>query len=322
MKTKMKYIKRLVAKKEDKIKSNAENNVIKISAEIMYQQMYSKIRKLSRRYRVKVSKEIFTELVLYCYAFDFGELVEEEILNRLKIAINIAKIDKKRELDTSSIIKIFEQYIDGFKYQRSNNIDYTKLIAYHEVGHYIVNKEMNQIDGNVEFISIIPIEECGGVNIMAPKNENMIYDMNQSINLVAMLLAGDISCELFLNKKNEGISSDYQEATQEIWKVILGTRARKNRRNLKQRGSYVLDGKIRLDLLSNEQKNDLSKQTNKLLAKAERKAKRTLKKRRKQVEILVEALLERGALTGKQADMLYEGKAKLSDLSPPKIDYI
>ena len=35
MKTKMKYIKRLVAKKEDKIKSNAENNVIKISAEIM-----------------------------------------------------------------------------------------------------------------------------------------------------------------------------------------------------------------------------------------------------------------------------------------------
>lgn len=316
MKTKLK--KRIAHPNAVKANTATKYNITSI-AEGLYKLYYPEIAKLSRKYRIKINQTRFSEVVKCYYAsncFRKEDFEKEEILEFLESAISIARSEGKRVLDSISIIKVFKEEIYLFKNATKEQL---KATAYHEVGHYIANRELNI---PIIILSIIPISNYVGINILDVDLETETVDINKIVDEVTTLLAGDISCELFLGKKDIGIVQDYEVATKELWYVLLGTRLRKKGRFLKQRGSYLVDGSINFNLLSNEQKNELSKQTDKLLKKAERKAKRILKRRRKQAKILVEALLQRGALTGEQAEMLYEGKIKLADLPPAKINKI
>ncbi len=104
--------------------------------------------------------------------------------------------------------------------------------------------------------------------------------------------------------------------------MLLGTRMRTKGKYLGSRGSYIINGNINYTVLTERQREELGKQTSNIMKKSEKLAKKVLKRKRKQAKILVEALIERGALTGEQARRLYYGKIKLSDLPPAKINYI
>ncbi len=310
----------------------SRQTVLEKEVEKMYNEMYPTIRMLMRKHKVSVSKESFLQIATYSYIYDLVAEVEKEetskenIINRLENAIILTKNEGKKKLSSIDNVKVFEEEIKNFKEIRSLNKEYIKTVAYHEIGHFILNTEMGEVDGKTQSISIIaPFEgSVGGVNVTSEEigKEDKIYTLEDTIKTVAVALAGDISCEVFLNQKDEGILEDYEIATRKIHVMLLGTRIRTKGKYLGNMGSYIINGNINYTVLTEKQREELAKQTSKIMKKSEKLARITLKKKRKQAKILVEALIERGALTGEQARQLYYGKTKLSDLPRAKINYI
>lgn len=316
----------------DVVVEKSRQTVLEKELNKMYNEMYPTIKKLMRKHKVSVSEESFLQIATYSYIYDIVTEVEKEetskenIINRLENAIIITKNNGKKNLNSISNIKIFEKVIKDFKEIRTVNKEKIKVNAYHEAGHFILNEEMGEIKGRTQCISVIDISDVNvaGINITSKEigKEHMMYTLESTIKIVAMYLAGDISCEVFLGQKDEGILQDYEIATRRIHTMLLCSRIRTKGKYLCNRGSHIINGSINYTALTEKQREELAKQTSKIMMKAERKAKRILKKKRKQVKILVEALIERGALTGEQARQLYYGEIKLSDLPPAKINYI
>ncbi len=313
------------------VSEKSRQTIMEKEVEEMYNEIYPTIKKLMRRYKVNVNKRQFIKIALYSYMHDTVVDVEEEtckqnIISRLEKAIIFAKNDGEKELSEINITRVFEKGIKNFKKVRELNKEYVKAIAYHEVGHFILNEEMGEPEGKTISISIIPCLENNseGVNIISEEvgKEYKIYTLESTIKTVAMDLAGDISCEIFLGNKDEGVCEDYEIATRRIHAMLLGARIRTKGKYLGSRGSYLINGSINYTVLTERQREELAKQTSKIMKKPEKLARKILKKKRKQAKILVEALIERGALTGKQAKQLYYGKIKISDLPPAKINYI
>ena len=313
------------------VSEKSRQTIMEREVEGMYTEMYPTIKKLMRRYKVNVSKRQFLQIALYSYMHDIVVNVEEEtgkqnIISRLEKAMIFANNDGKKELSEINITRVFDKEIKNFKEVRELNKEYIKAVAYHEVGHFILNEEMGESEGKVINVSIIAFLEndFDGVNITSEEigKEYKIYTLENTIKTVAMNLAGDISCEIFLGNKDEGILEDYEVATRKIHAILLGTRIRTKGKYLGNRGSYIINGNINYTVLTERQREELAKQTSKIMEKSEKLAKKDIKRKRKQAKILVEALMERGALTGEQARQLYYGKIKLSDLPPAKINYI
>ncbi len=319
--------------KEMMVLEETRGTVLYQEVEEIYNDLKPFIKRLMRKYRIRASEEVFKEMVLYSYEYDYTtsktdkESLRQNALERLRKAIIIAKRNGEKQLNSINMIKVFEKEVKRFKKMKSANSDeYLKLIAYHEVGHFILNEETKECGGKTIRVSIIGNCEtdCAGINISTPyiDKEFKIATLSNSIEEIAVYLAGDISCEVFLGKRNDAILGDYETATRTVHAMILGTRMIPKGKYLGKTGGYLVEGKILYTLLSDKQKEELTTQTSKIMMKAERKAKKILKKKRKQAKILVEALIERGALTGEQARQLYYGKIKLSDLPPAKINYI
>ncbi len=180
----------------------SKQTVMEKEVEKMYNENYPTIRKLMRKYKVNVSKKNFLKIAQYSYMYDIAADLEEEtcklnIIARVEEAITFAKNEGKKELSETSIVKVFEKEIKSFKEVRELNKEYVKAVAYHEVGHFILNEELREIKGRSESVSIIGLleEGCGGVNITAPEigKEEKLNTLEDKIKTVAMTLAGDIS---------------------------------------------------------------------------------------------------------------------------------
>lgn len=310
-------------KKASTRKTSTRKTVLELAAENMYYATEGKRNALTRKHGVSTSKEDFVQLVSYTYAYGNIEMNPKNILGLLEEAIKNAKRGGLKKLCQNSIVKIFEEEIRIFKNKQKNSPNYLKLIAYHEVGHFILNEVLKSSFGETLFITIICNNDYAGANIYSPNinQEETLNSIEEVKKEVAIFLAGDIACEIFLGKRNEGIVEDFEIATQIVHGVLLGTRMMRRGRYF-GKSSYLVDGQIDYSYLSDKQKDELAKRTNKIMSDAEKMAKRILRKKKKQVKILVDALLERGALTGHQARLLYYGVLELSELPVAQIKRI
>ncbi len=87
-----------------------------------------------------------------------------------------------------------------------------KLTAYHEAGHAIVTK-MLQENEPVHQISIIPSGRAGGYTLSLPKEDRSYMSRNDMKNEITTLLAGRVAEALILDDISTGASNDIQRAT-------------------------------------------------------------------------------------------------------------
>lgn len=313
MKTRIKYEQREVEKEVETM------NIMK-SAEEYYQKYRKEIERLSKQYNVDVSKKDFIQIALYSYAYEFGELIIDRVLEVLEQAMKIAKSEKTRMLYPSTIIKVFKDDITKFKKMRDMHYKEIEVTSYHEAGHFIVNKEF-ELHDNILYVSIIPGRNFQGINIWTDENDGT-YTREDYIRIIAMCLAGNIANELYQGMGNNGVIGDLQAASWTARDMVLSYGMRRKTKNLGKYSSMLLDNEIDYSILSNEQKNELERETNRILKESRKLAIKILKKRKRQLKIIVEALIERGALTGEQANKLYSGELTLKDLPPAKIRFI
>ncbi len=88
-----------------------------------------------------------------------------------------------------------------------------KLTSYHEAGHAIVNKILNDND-LVHQISIIPAGSAGGYTYFRPKEDRSFASRTEMKNNIAGLLGGRVAEALIMDDISSGASNDIQRASQ------------------------------------------------------------------------------------------------------------
>ena len=84
--------------------------------------------------------------------------------------------------------------------------------AYHEAGHFIVNKFSKQLSNTVTLaVSIMPAEEYLGVNVCEPNDETVFTNKDYFIQLIARYLGGRIAEKMYTKQLSAGASSDLKK---------------------------------------------------------------------------------------------------------------
>lgn len=95
-----------------------------------------------------------------------------------------------------------------------------KRIAYHEMGHAFI--ALSHSPQSVEQVTIIPAGQSLGSTLHIPQEENLyLYNKQDLVNKIEVLLGGRAAEEVFLNEISSGASQDLQQATKIIYQMIV-----------------------------------------------------------------------------------------------------
>ena len=88
-----------------------------------------------------------------------------------------------------------------------------RLTAYHEAGHAIAGKFLENVDP-VHYITIIPRRGAGGFTLYRPDEDTNFYSRSYLFERIVVALGGRTAEKLFINDISTGASGDIQSATQ------------------------------------------------------------------------------------------------------------
>lgn len=88
-----------------------------------------------------------------------------------------------------------------------------KMTAYHEAGHAILTKLVDQ-NAKVHQVSIIPRGRAGGYTMNIPKEDILYQSKTEMLNTIIVDMGGRVAEQLVFGDQNTGASSDIKQATQ------------------------------------------------------------------------------------------------------------
>lgn len=196
-----------------------------------------------------------------------------------------------------------------------------RMTAYHEAGHAIVAALLEHADP-LHKVTIIPRGMALGLTMQLPMDDKLSHDKNYLEARLAILMAGRIAEEIFLNQMTTGAGNDIERATEMAHKMVcewgmseLGPLSfgKKDEqiflgREIAQHRDYSEATAIRID-----------EQVRKLVEDGYQRARNIIEDRREALVRIAEALLEREVLDGAEVLDLINGKTlpKLSSTSKP-----
>ncbi len=275
-----------------------------------------KVRQLEEFHKVKVPERSFEYAVMEASKYNFNTANPARTVDILDNAMVIAKNKKKEELEEEDILEVHKENVKDFKKMSKKDVE---QIAYHETGHYILNKALKGNSNKVELVTIIPADDYLGANIIIEKRHKYQIKTKQFyINEIAELLAGEKAMLLNGFYANSGKSDDLMRASKIARNMVLEFGMfSQNTDILGNYNSYVENERIELEYLSDKQKEELTKQVDIILEEGYNLAEKVLKRKKKQLDIIAKALIKAGSLDSNQLTGLYSGKLNLEDI--PKL---
>jgi cell division protease FtsH len=191
--------------------------------------------------------------------------------------------------------------------------------AYHEAGHAVVAALLEHADP-LHKVTIIPRGMALGLTMQLPLDDKLSHDKNYLEAQLAILMAGRIAEEIFLNQLTTGARNDIERATEMGRKMVcewgmseLGPLSFGKQdeqiflgREIAQHRDYSEATAIRID-----------DQVRKLVEDAYGRARRIIEERSDAMVRVAEALLEREVLDGSEVIDLINGK-QLPKFESPK----
>lgn len=279
----------------------------------LYSMLKGKIEYLENIHGVSVSKKIFEKVVSEASGYHFEDRNPSRTIKILDLAMVIAKNDGKSKLDDLSVLKVHKKNIKKFLRMDKNSLEST---AYHEAGHFLLYKNLNTNFYTVTLVSIIPADDYLGVMCME-ENDYFLKETKQDyINKIAELLAGGIASKLKNFDADSGVSNDIEVATNIARNMVLKFNMCSDS-TLGKYTNFTTNGEMDLKLLSDSQKEELAKETDKILKEAYDIAENILSKCNNQLDRISRALIQKGSLTKKELDSLFDGKAEIDNLTIP-----
>lgn len=185
-----------------------------------------------------------------------------------------------------------------------------RITAYHEAGHAILGKLLENCD-NVQEVSIIPRGMAGGYTMQRPdEDENHLF-YSKIVDDIAMCMGGRIAEELVFKDISTGASGDIQHASKLAHKMVFDWGMSKSL------GFISLSSQQEIFVGRDYQmKNDFSEklasqadeEVKSILAENYNRAKKILSANREKLDEMAKLLLERETIYTAEVDMIMEGK--------------
>ncbi len=195
-----------------------------------------------------------------------------------------------------------------------------RMTAFHEAGHAIVAALLPHADP-LHKVTIIPRGMALGLTMQLPIDDKLSHDKKYLEARLAILMAGRIAEEIFLDQMTTGAGNDIERATEMAHKMVcewgmseLGPLSfgKKDEqiflgREIAQHRDYSEETAIKID-----------QQVRKLVEDGYNVAKRIIDDRREAMVKIAEALLEREVLDGAEVIDLINGRPLKAVVNPPR----
>lgn len=257
----------------------------------VYAMLKDSIKQLEEFHGVKISKRMVNAIIFYSSCFNYNTKNPDRTKDLIDLSMVTAKMDGKDHVDRESIMKNFD-----FNFKKFHNMTPAMIneIAYHETGHFIIQRFSGRLtDKEVVAISIIPATDYLGINVFDPTDCEPTSDKNFFIDKIASCLAVRISEKLFLGvQNNSGASSDLETATMLAYDMVtkygMSTKLGENR-------IYFNDHNYKMQ--TDEVTNMINGEIKNIIDRATERATNLLNEHKDLVKALAEELSKKGMLS-------------------------
>ena len=145
-----------------------------------------------------------------------------DLSNLLNEAALLAARYEKKEIEMEDVEMAIDKIIAGpEKKSRIISDEEKENTAYHEVGHALLSKLLNNSDP-LHKVTIIPRGMALGVTMTLPEKDHLTYKKEQLLDQITMLLGGRIAEELIFgpDKITTGAQNDLDRATNIAKKMV------------------------------------------------------------------------------------------------------
>jgi len=179
-----------------------------------------------------------------------------------------------------------------------------KIIAYHEAGHTLVQKQLPEVYP-VHKVTIIPRGQALGITHVLPEEDSFIESDTYYRNSICALMAGRGAEKLIFNKTFTGAENDLKVATEIARRMVCEWGMGENMGPV----SYHHNESVFLgrDLVqqreySEETSREIDSEVRRILEEAEKNAMEILKRQRDKLDKLSAELLKRETLNSEEID--------------------
>lgn len=266
----------------------------------VYDMLKESIRQLEEFHEVRISKKMVEMIIFYSACFNYNTSNPDRTKDLIDVAMVTARMSGKDRVDRESIMKNFGANFEEF---RNMSEEMVRSTAYHEVGHFIVQRFSDKlIDRKAIAISIVPAEGYLGLTVTDATDKTVNKDKSYFTDLIADLLAGRIAEKVFMKSENNaGAESDLEKATKIAFKMVtkygMTSRLGENQIYLNDK-DYQMQTPAVTEIVNRE--------VQKILEEAAKKATLVLDEHQEVVEELVNELTKKGMLSGKELDSIIE----------------
>ena len=269
------------------------------SAEV-YDMLKESIRQLEEFHGVRISKKMVEMIIFYSSCFNYNTSNPDRTKDLIDVSMVTARMSGKDRVDRESIMKNFGANFEEF---RNMSEEMVRSTAYHEVGHFIVQRFSDKlIDRKAIAISIVPAEGYLGVTVSDATEKTVNCDKSYFKDLIAESLAGRIAEKLFMKiENNAGAENDLEKATKIAFKMVtrygMASRLGENQIYLNDK-DYQMQTPAVTETVNSE--------IQKILDESAQRATFLLNKYKGLVEELVNELTKKGMLSGKELNSIIE----------------
>ncbi len=268
-------------------------------ADEVYDMIKNQIAYLAEFHGTKISKEVVDFAILNASCFNYETKNPDRTLDLIDRSMSGAELKGKNIVEKEDILENF----DIRRKQFDNMTTYAKMAtAYHESGHYIIKRFAPELKNlKTLAISIIPAENYLGINV-CEVNENITPSATREafIQRISSSLGGRKAEQMYTKKLSAGASNDLIKATNIAQDMVtrygLGS-SNANRVFLEHEETPIYSTSL---------VNKINAEVNKILEEADEYAGKVLKEHQKELEVLVDALMEKGILSSQDIEGIFE----------------
>lgn len=266
----------------------------------LYDMIQNQIFRLENYHNTTISKELVDFAVLNASCFNFETKNPDRTLDLIDRSMAGAELKGKSFVEKEDILENFAIRRKQFEMMSEAK---KKATAYHEAGHYIVQKFSPEIEQYKTLaVSIMPAEDYLGINVFeVDENATPSTDRDAYIQLIARALGGRIAEKMFTSKLSSGASSDLMKATRIAKDMItrygLDEGFTENRVYLRESQNPMYTESL-IEKINTE--------IDKIIDEAKIYATELLRDHKTELLILVDALMEKGILSKADLDTIFK----------------
>jgi len=231
----------------------------------------------------------------------------ENLLN--EAALVAARFDRKQIMKDDIDEAVDRVIVGPAKRSRVISDKEKNIVAYHESGHTVIGKVLDDADV-VHKVTIVPRGQAGGYAVMLPKEDRYFMTKPELLDKITGLLGGRVAEEVIFGEVSTGAHNDFQRATSIARKMVteFGMSDKIGPVQFTNNGGEVFLGRD----LNNESSyseaiaKDIDEEVQNFINYCYDRATRIITENKDKLELLAQTLLEIETVDAKQINALWE----------------